>query len=204
MRSPFGTKHHVVVQYMARWMKCPLPPPPPQPHPLPDPLPHLEHSPPENKTRRTKKNQQHHRQRTSHCSCLEHCFLFRMLVLLSLSPRIPFNHGALSTKSVAPPWVSPQTRLTRPWVFPQSRLTRTLGLPLNQTQQDPGSSPNPDSPGPWVFPQTRLMPNLPLWPVVRAGPYMRSRARFFSIVWISRSRSLHDRRSLDPILTIPC
>ncbi len=26
VRSPFRAKHHVVVQYMARWMKCPLPP----------------------------------------------------------------------------------------------------------------------------------------------------------------------------------
>ncbi len=25
VRSPFRAKHHVVVQYMARWMKCPLP-----------------------------------------------------------------------------------------------------------------------------------------------------------------------------------
>ncbi len=28
------------------------------------------------KTRRTRKNRRHHRQGTSHCSCLEHCFLF--------------------------------------------------------------------------------------------------------------------------------
>ncbi len=33
VRSPFRAKHHVVVQYMARWMKCPLPPPLPQPPP---------------------------------------------------------------------------------------------------------------------------------------------------------------------------
>ncbi len=26
VRSPFRAKHHVAVQYMARWMKCPLPP----------------------------------------------------------------------------------------------------------------------------------------------------------------------------------
>ncbi len=38
VRSPFRAKHHVVVQYMARWMKCPLPPPP---KPPPTPLPHL-------------------------------------------------------------------------------------------------------------------------------------------------------------------
>ncbi len=39
VRSLFRAKHHVVVQYMARWMKCPLPPsrsPPPQP-PTPKP-----------------------------------------------------------------------------------------------------------------------------------------------------------------------
>ncbi len=40
--------------YMAGWMKCPLPPPPP-----PTPLPR--------------------RQGTSHCSCLEHCFLFQLI-----------------------------------------------------------------------------------------------------------------------------
>ncbi len=37
VRSPFRVKHHVVVQYMARWMKCPLPPPPFTPLPLPQP-----------------------------------------------------------------------------------------------------------------------------------------------------------------------
>ncbi len=31
MRSPSKAKHHVVVQYMAWWMKCPLPPPPTHP-----------------------------------------------------------------------------------------------------------------------------------------------------------------------------
>ncbi len=52
VRSSFRAKHHVVVQYMARWMKCPLPsphnplpipqppPPPPTPLPIPQPLPH--------------------------------------------------------------------------------------------------------------------------------------------------------------------
>ncbi len=39
VRSPFRAKHHVVVQYMAGWMKCPLPPslnhpPPARPPPL--------------------------------------------------------------------------------------------------------------------------------------------------------------------------
>ncbi len=45
VRSPFRAKHHVVVQYMARWMKCPLPPPPSTPLPQPQtptPLPHLD------------------------------------------------------------------------------------------------------------------------------------------------------------------
>ncbi len=37
VRSLFRTKHHVVVQCMARWMKCPLPPPPP-----PNPPPQLD------------------------------------------------------------------------------------------------------------------------------------------------------------------
>ena len=39
VRSPFRAKHHVVVQFMARWMKCPLLPPPPNPLPLPLPNP---------------------------------------------------------------------------------------------------------------------------------------------------------------------
>ena len=48
MRSPFRAKHHVVVQYTARWMKCPLaPPPPPTPHPwIPLPLDPLAPDPP--------------------------------------------------------------------------------------------------------------------------------------------------------------
>ncbi len=38
VRSPFGAMHHVVVQYMARWMKCPLPlPKPPLPPAGPPP-----------------------------------------------------------------------------------------------------------------------------------------------------------------------
>ncbi len=45
VRSPFRAKHHVVVQYMAAGLKCPLPPspspPPPDPPPLPDP-PHTD------------------------------------------------------------------------------------------------------------------------------------------------------------------
>ncbi len=37
VRSPFRAKHHVVVQYMARWMKCPLPPSPLNTLALPNP-----------------------------------------------------------------------------------------------------------------------------------------------------------------------
>ncbi len=38
VQRPFRAKHHVVVQCMARWMKCPLPPPPCwTPLPLPGP-----------------------------------------------------------------------------------------------------------------------------------------------------------------------
>ncbi len=40
VRSPFGVKHHVVVQYMAAGLKCPLPPPPcGTPSPCGTPLP---------------------------------------------------------------------------------------------------------------------------------------------------------------------
>ncbi len=66
-------------------MKCPLTPPPAQ-TPHPDPLPP---GPPPGlhdlwKTSRTTKNWRHYRQGTSHCSCLEHCFL-----LSELSPARP-------------------------------------------------------------------------------------------------------------------
>ena len=71
----------VVVQYMARWMKCPLPlplnplpsPPPPPDTLLPDPP--APGPPSENKE--DKEELVIFRQGTSHCSCLEHCFLFR-------------------------------------------------------------------------------------------------------------------------------
>ncbi len=87
VRSPFRAKHYVAVQYMARWMKCPLPPPLPLPQlhsPLPDPPsparpPSSTGPPPPCWTRRTRKNRRHYRQGTSHCSCLEHCFLFLFL-----------------------------------------------------------------------------------------------------------------------------
>ncbi len=89
MRSPFRAKHHVVVHYMARWMKCPLSP---CPLPRPGAPPHWKITTVEFalmkedlclhdlwKTMKTRKNQRHYRQGTSHCSCLEHCFflLFR-------------------------------------------------------------------------------------------------------------------------------
>ncbi len=50
MRSPFWAKHHVVVQYMARWLKCslgpcPLPSPTPTPNP-PAPKPPCPPTPP--------------------------------------------------------------------------------------------------------------------------------------------------------------
>ncbi len=48
--------------------------PPPQATLPPDPLP--SDPPPPWKTRRIRKNRRHYRQGTSHCSCLEHCFLF--------------------------------------------------------------------------------------------------------------------------------
>ncbi len=36
MRRPFGVKHHVLMQYMAAGLKCPLPLPLPLPDPPPD------------------------------------------------------------------------------------------------------------------------------------------------------------------------
>ncbi len=66
VRNPFRAKHHVVVQYMARWMKCQLPP-----YPRPPPPPQ---TPPSLhglwKTRRTRKNRRYCRQWTlSTASC---------------------------------------------------------------------------------------------------------------------------------------
>ncbi len=55
VRSPFRAKHHVAVQYMAGYMKCPLPPPLPQP-PLPLSDPPSPAGPPCGGTRRTRKN----------------------------------------------------------------------------------------------------------------------------------------------------
>ncbi len=57
---PFRAKHHVVVQYVARWMKCPLPPPQP---------------PSRRQGGQGESATLPMRQGTSHCSCLEHCFL---------------------------------------------------------------------------------------------------------------------------------
>ncbi len=78
MRSPFRAKHHVVVQYMVRWMKCPLPSPSPQPPPPTGPPP-----PPDPPAWRRQGGQGRidnitDRQGTSHCSCLEHCFLLSL------------------------------------------------------------------------------------------------------------------------------
>ncbi len=89
-------KHHVVVQYMAAGLKCPLPPPPYQ-------TPYQRQTPPRGRPppqRKTPLDSMQHDwlvedkedkeelmnkeelitlltpQGTSHCSCLEHCFLF--------------------------------------------------------------------------------------------------------------------------------
>ncbi len=103
VRSPFRAKHHVVVQYMARWMKCPLPPPPNPPSPTPSPCPNPTSPQPDPpswtppgqhdwwKTRRTRKNWQHYRQGTSHCSCLEQCFLFHIFANTNLQNKSLFK-----------------------------------------------------------------------------------------------------------------
>ncbi len=99
MRSPFRAKHHVVVQYMARWVKCPLPPPP---TPLPSPCPAPSPSPCQTPTRpppptgppygEDKEDKEESTtlpaQATSHCSCLEHCFLFLTGRNLAICPHV--------------------------------------------------------------------------------------------------------------------
>ncbi len=89
VRSPFGAKHHVVVQYMAAGLKCPLcplphlnTPPAARPHPL-----QLDTPPPQTawlvEDKEDKEELMNKEelttlptlQGTSHCSCLEHCFL---------------------------------------------------------------------------------------------------------------------------------
>ncbi len=73
VQKPLEGKHHVVVQYMARWMKCPLPPPAWTTPPRLDP--------PSLCVCRLYKamHQGRGRQGTSHCSCLAHCFLLQVL-----------------------------------------------------------------------------------------------------------------------------
>ncbi len=85
VRSPFRAKHHVVVQYMARWMKYPLPlPPNPPTLPLP---PQLDPPPMDSMTGGLVEDKEELTtlptpQGTSHCSCLEHCFSFKIQVTL--------------------------------------------------------------------------------------------------------------------------
>ncbi len=85
VRSPCRAKHHVVVQYMAAGPKCPLPPlplpqpppPPPTPSPYQTPLPLPDPLPPWRKQGgQGRIDDITGQQGTSHCSCLEHCFLF--------------------------------------------------------------------------------------------------------------------------------
>ncbi len=104
MRSPFRAKHHVVMQYMAAGPKC-FPPPmdrpparPRQPDP-PWPEPPCSQTPPEvsmagggqggpgriDKQRRIDDiNAAAMLQGTSNCSCLEHCFLFLLFLVLNV------------------------------------------------------------------------------------------------------------------------
>ncbi len=67
---------------MARWMKCPLPPAPPPP-PLHSPSPCWTPLPPMHPLRRRQGGQGRIDditgwQGTSHCSCIEHCFLLQV------------------------------------------------------------------------------------------------------------------------------
>ncbi len=91
VRSPFRAKPHVVVQYMAAVLKCPLPPPParpPLPHQRWNPLPKVGTPCPlrtaylvedkEDKEELVNKEELMTLptpQGTSYCSCLEQCFI---------------------------------------------------------------------------------------------------------------------------------
>ncbi len=95
VRSPFRAKHHVVMQYMAAGPNCPLPPLPRPPPPAPPdpPRPDPPQTPPaedsmagggqggpgriDKQGRIDYINATATLQGTSHCSCLEHCFLLR-------------------------------------------------------------------------------------------------------------------------------
>ncbi len=68
--APCGSAVYGKVDEMSPYAPSPSPTPCPQTLGLPCP------QTPPRKTRRTRKNRRHHRQGTSHCSCLEHCFLF--------------------------------------------------------------------------------------------------------------------------------
>ncbi len=108
VRSPFRAKHHVVVQYReGGWnVPCPLPlntpPPPPTPFPyLNPPAP----DPPQ-KIRRTRKNRWHYRQGTSHCICLEPCFLFSCVHGIPAKMSCVQSHPVISILPCIPAIVS--------------------------------------------------------------------------------------------------
>ncbi len=76
--------------YMARWIKCSLPPPP-TPSPCPTPTPHRLVEDKEDKKELMNKEELMTLpvQGTSHCSCLEHCFLFDSSTQQNPPPLVP-------------------------------------------------------------------------------------------------------------------
>ncbi len=110
MRSPFRAKHHMVMQYLTAGLKCPLPPPWPDPCQTPQPNPPWLDPPGQTPLvdppflwtacsmtggrlggqgridEQGRIDDITTLQGTSHCSCLEHCFLFVFLQMLSRTP----------------------------------------------------------------------------------------------------------------------
>ena len=76
VRSPFRAKHYVVVQYMAAGLKCPLSPSPLPPPPLWTVWVAEDKEDKEELMNKEELTTLPTPQGTSHCSCLEHCFLF--------------------------------------------------------------------------------------------------------------------------------
>ncbi len=84
VRSPFRAKHHVVVSAVYGKVDEMSPTPLPSPNPPPPCQTPIPHQTPQHRRQggQGRINDITGRQGTSHCSCLEHCFLLDLLSLL--------------------------------------------------------------------------------------------------------------------------
>ncbi len=140
VRSPLRAKHHVVVQYMAGWMKCPLPPPPPPNPPARPPLLGTAWLVEDKEDKEEFMNKEETTvlptpQGTSHCSCLEHCFLFEKLSRASncheLPPQLIWVHLNVLKFTKTKTWHSSHTSLVL--IFSQNPKFTALTLIYHHT-----------------------------------------------------------------------